>query len=85
MVHLQSTLQSGKLDKSAEKSECGTTAEQCADIQNDFFAVQFLTPFPQPGLYNLNMEAKLIDPEGNRYSFIYYVTMPPPRFNNSND
>ena len=67
VVHLQSTLQSGKSEKSVEKSESGSSAEQSADIQNDFFAVQFLTPFPQPGLYNLALEAKLIDSDGNRY------------------
>ncbi|XP_023336904.1 integrator complex subunit 7 [Eurytemora carolleeae] len=67
VVHLQSILQSGKSEKSVEKSESGSSAEQSADIQNDFFAVQFLTPFPQPGLYNLALEAKLIDSDGNRW------------------
>jgi hypothetical protein len=40
---------------------------QTADIQNDFFTSQFLVPFPQAGLYNLAIEAQLVDSEGHRW------------------
>jgi len=41
--------------------------EQSADVLNDFFSVQFLAPFPCPGLFNCTLEAFLIDKEANRW------------------
>jgi len=67
LVHLQCSLQANKTDKQTEKQDPGTNLEQCTDLQNDFFSLQFLAPFSMPGLYTVNLEAKLIDQEGNRW------------------
>ena len=69
LVQLQSVLQSTKSERTPshdKHQDPGTSLEQCADLQNDFFSVQFLAPFPLSGLYTLNLEAKFIDPEGHR-------------------
>jgi len=68
LVDLQSTLQSTKaVERSADKQETSTHLEQAGDLVNDFFSVQFLAPFPLPGIYTVNLEARLMDTQGHRW------------------
>jgi len=80
LVQLQTSLQSSKTDRhmdnikhhqdqyhSTGQTSGSTHLEQCAHLQNDFFSVDFLAPFAVAGLYTLTLEARLIDPDGNRW------------------
>ena len=53
------------------KQETSTHLEQAGDLVNDFFSVQFLAPFPLPGIYTVNLEARLMDTQGHRQGYIY--------------
>lgn len=78
LVSLHCSFQTPKADRPPEKQESGTNLEQTADLQNDFFSVQFLAPFPVAGLYQLNLEARLIDPEGQRLVTLLFARLKDP-------
>ena len=68
-VQLSSALQRSHQDKAREsKVETSVVLEQEVEPHNDFITSQFLVPFPQSGLYNMNISTEWRDPEGGAWS-----------------
>jgi len=65
-VLLSSSLQKTHQDKARTDSKVETSVnlEQEVEPHNDFFTAQFLVPFPQAGLYTMNINTEWRDKEG---------------------
>merc|ERR1739845_35479 len=50
------------------KVETSVALQQEVEPHNDFFTAQFLVPFPQAGLYNMNISTEWKDADGGSWS-----------------
>merc|ERR1711994_789060 len=70
MVMLSSALQRPHADSKARDAKVETSVELQQEVEphNDFFTAQFLVPFPQAGLYNMNISTEWKDSDGGSWS-----------------